>query len=247
MALREELEQLGNRFFRWRSYLPLLLCVLFLIALKTVYYPLYPDFYDRLWEFFCLFVSFFGLIIRAWAVGSVPRGSSGRNVKEQRATALNTTGLYSLVRHPLYLGNFFMWIGAALLVRSWWLVLLTAFIFWFYYEKIMYAEEEFLRREFGESFTKWANKTPAFFPTKLGNWQSPELKFSFRNALRREYSGFFAVISLFSVLRLFQDRITFGKFVIDQLWLKIFIIGLAVYLILLVLKKKTKWLDVEGR
>ncbi|MBI4358506.1 MAG: DUF1295 domain-containing protein [Candidatus Omnitrophica bacterium] len=247
MALREELEQLGNWFFRWRSYLPLLLVALFLIALRTVEYPLYPEFSDRTWELSCLVVSLFGLVIRMYAAACAPRGSSGRNVKEQRAYVLNTTGMYSITRHPLYLGNFLIWFGISLFVKSWWLVLATIFIFWFYYEKIMYAEEEFLRREYGDSFLNWANVTPVFFPLDFTKWRRPTLPFEFKNALRREYSGFFGVLSTFSVLKLFQDRWAHGEFVFDWVWSVIFVFGLVVYVALLILKKKTKVLDVQGR
>ena len=247
MALREEFEKLGNFFFRWRSYFPLLLIFLFLKALNAAWYSSYPDVRDRVWEFFSLFVALLGLLIRMYAVGCAPRNTSGRNVKEQRAHSMNTTGLYSLVRHPLYLGNFLMWIGAAWFGRPWWLVLLTAFVFWFYYEKIMYAEEEFLRREFGDTFSNWANRTPVFFPLNLKLWKSPELGFKFKNALRREYSGFFGIISVFALIKLIQNRLTYGQFVIDPVWLVIFLIGLVIYVTLLTLKKRTHFLDVEGR
>jgi len=55
-------------------------------------------------------LSMFGFIIRAIAIGTTPKGTSGRNTKEgQVAESLNTKGIYSMVRHPLYLGNYFMW------------------------------------------------------------------------------------------------------------------------------------------
>jgi protein-S-isoprenylcysteine O-methyltransferase Ste14 len=247
MALREDFERLGNFFFRWRSCFPLLLIFLFFIAIKKTWYSSYPDLGDRVWGFFSLFVAVFGLGIRMFVSGSVPRNTSGRNVKEQRAHSMNTTGLYSLVRHPLYLGNFLMWIGVALFVRSWWLVLISAFIFWFYYEKIMYAEEEFLRREYGEAFTQWADRTPVFFPFRFDLWKPSELPFRLKVAIRREYSGFFGVISVFSLIKLIQDRLTYGEFIIDLIWLCIFLTGFVIYIVLLVLKKKTHFLDVEGR
>ncbi|MGB8874133.1 MAG: hypothetical protein WCC75_12145, partial [Desulfobaccales bacterium] len=43
--------------------------------------------------------------------GLPPRGTSGRNTQGQVAETLNTTGIYSLVRNPLYLGNFLIWLG----------------------------------------------------------------------------------------------------------------------------------------
>ena len=106
MALKEELENSGNWLFRWRSYLPLLMVGIAIIDMRHFTY-LYND-YDRnlYWEAGCLLVSLAGLIIRAVVVGYVPEGTSGRNTLGQEAVLLNTTGMYSIVRHPLYLGNF---------------------------------------------------------------------------------------------------------------------------------------------
>ena len=248
MALREDFERFGNWLFRWRSYLPLLLSGLFLLALlKRVEVRVENVAAEFIWEMCCLAVSLFGLGVRMHAAACAPRGSSGRNVKEQRATALNTTGLYSVTRNPLYLGNFFIWVGAALFVESWWLAAVTALIFWLYYEKIMFAEEEFLREKFGTAFLEWARETPVFFPRDLSRWRPPDLSFEIKNALRREYSGFFAIISVFSSLKLLKDSLARGAFVVDPVWLFLFSAGLAVYAGLLWVKKKTHWLDVAGR
>lgn len=247
MALREEFERTGNWLFRWRSYLPLFLIGLFLVALTSFRYPVDSHGWDQAWEIFCLLLSFSGLVLRGYIVGCAPRGTSGRNVKEQRAEVLNTTGIYSLVRHPLYLGNFLIWLGIILSVRLWWFIAVSILIFWLYYEKIMFAEEEFLRKKFGNSFLEWADKTPAFFPIKLNLWRKPELSFKFKNALRREYSGFFAIISAFTALEVVEEQIVEGQFQLDLMWTIIFGVGLVTYLTLMFLKKKTKLLDVEGR
>ena len=34
------------------------------------------------------------------------KNTSGRNTHDQVADSLNTSGIYSIVRHPLYVGNF---------------------------------------------------------------------------------------------------------------------------------------------
>ena len=107
-------------------------------------------------------ISFAGLILRVLIVGRAPIGTSGRNTREQAANTLTTTGMYSIVRHPLYLANYIIIIGFVMEFHVWWLVLLITCIYALYYERIMLAEEAFLREQFGDAFETWAAATPAF-------------------------------------------------------------------------------------
>ena len=45
-------------------------------------------------------------------------------------------------------------------------------VFWLYYERIMLAEEEFLRARYGKAFDDWAARTPAFLPN-FRHWVPP--------------------------------------------------------------------------
>jgi protein-S-isoprenylcysteine O-methyltransferase Ste14 len=246
MALKDEFIRAGNWLFRWRSFLPLLLLTLFIIGLKDFNYPYGSQKLSILWQMFCLGVSFLGLTIRAVTIGYVPSGTSGRNTRKQVAGSLNTTGMYSIVRHPLYLGNYFIWLGISLFVRRWWLTLIITLIFWLYYERIMFAEEDFLQEKFGDSFSEWAAKTPAFIP-RLQNWVKAELPFSFRNVLKREYGGFFAIMAIFTLLEVLSELFRSHQFKLELMWIIIFGLSLAIYLTLRTLKKHTKLLNVEGR
>lgn len=246
MALREELEQQGTQFFRWRSYWPLLLAGFFVLAFSESYHPDQDLSWNRPWEWLCFSISLLGLGIRAYTTSSAPRGTSGRNALEQRAKSLNTTGMYSVSRHPLYVGNLFIWIGVVLLARSFWFLIVAVLVFWIYYERIMFAEEEFLRREFGDTYLRWATTTPAFLPA-LDHWKRPELPFSWRNALRREHSGLFAVISAFAASDMLSESMMKRRLTMDWMWGLLFVLGAGVYLALVLLKKKTRVLDVEGR
>jgi protein-S-isoprenylcysteine O-methyltransferase Ste14 len=245
MALREELEKSGHWLFRWRSYLPLLVLGLSLIAFREFQYPFGSQTLDDLWEIFCLAVSMSGIILRALTVGFVPEGTSGRNTKSQVAEALNTTGMYSVARNPLYLGNFIIWLGISLLVRLWWFSLIIIFIFWFYYERIIFAEEEYLRGKFGHRYLEWAEKTPVLLP-KFNRWQRHSLPFSLRTAMKGEYSGFFAVIATFTFLEIMGDYFAAGVWEFDVMWQIIFFSGLVIYIIMMTMKK-TNLLDVKGR
>jgi protein-S-isoprenylcysteine O-methyltransferase Ste14 len=246
MALREELEKSGQWLFRWRSYLPLVMAGLFLLAFKNFHYPFNSPLLDRVWEIFCLAVSFTGLAVRLITLGSVPTGTSGRNTKSQLAKTLNTTGMYAMVRHPLYFGNFLIWLGISLFIRVWWFSLIIVLLFWIYYERIMFAEEKFLREKFGDEFSQWAEHTPAFFPD-LKKWQKPEFPFSWRTALGKEYSGFFAIVAVFTVLELVGEIVVRGRISLDFMWGIIFSVSLVLYLVLRFLKKKTRLLTLEGR
>jgi len=246
MPLREDFETTGNWLFRWRSYLPLLVIGIFLLALRDYKYLGHDESLDHLWEAICLAVSFLGLGIRVFTIGYAPQGTSGRNAREQVAETLNTTGAYSLVRNPLYLGNFFMGLGVALFAHLWWLTLIYVLIFWLYYERIIFAEEAFLRSKFGQTYLEWANKTPAFVP-KFNEYKKADLPFSFKNVLRREYNGLFGVVAVMFVLEVVGDIHYLGKFHSDTGWILLVTISFLLWVVLRSLKKYTSVLDVEGR
>ncbi len=242
MALREEFEKSGNWLFRWRSYLPLLLLSLIIFALrdfKTVYCN---EFFDKTWELLCLFISLIGIGIRVYSVSCVPKGTSGRNTKSQVAETLNTTGVYSVVRHPLYLGNFLIYIGIMASVRSLWALLVAVLLFWLYYERIMFAEEEFLRKKFDETYLAWSERTPAFFPN-FKNWKSPHREVNWLAGIGSEYATFFAALASFTVLDFLKRGVAQGYFSLDKMWTSIFGAGLFFYIICRLIKKKTKLLN----
>jgi len=242
MALREELRKQGNWLFRWRSYLPLILIIIVLLGMGYFEYPGHSEKYDDIWEIICLFTSFSGVGIRFFTVGYTPKGTSGTNTRKQIADSLNTAGMYSIVRHPLYLGNFIIWFGLSAFFHLWWFSLLVICIFCLYYERIMFAEEEFLREKFGDIYSKWAEKTPAFIPD-IRNWRSSDMAFSFRKAIKNEYKSLFAIVVAFLILEIIGDIFVEHKFEIDKMWLSILIVGLTMYLIIRFLKKRTKILD----
>ena len=248
MALREDIEKQGKWLFKWRSYLPLLGIPIFLIALRNseCLQRAFGDSVNNLWALFSIFISFLGFALRCFTVGYVPRGTSGRGTQIQGAKTLNTTGMYSIVRNPLYLANFIIVFGITLFVQVWWFALIVWLGFWVYYERIIFAEEEFLRKEFEALFLEWAKETPAFFP-KFRNWKKPNLSFSLKAVLRREYSTFFSIIASFTFLDIAAGLLAEGKLKVSLPLVTLFVVSLIIYLTLLILKKKTKILNVEGR
>jgi len=244
MPLREDFEKTGNMLFRYRSYFPLLLVPLILGTVAAR--PVAPSPLEEFWDKICLILSSVGLVLRALTVGYVPKGTSGRNTKRQKAEHLNSTGMYSIVRHPLYLANFLVWLGMVLFSKSFWCVLVSILGFWLYYERIMYAEEEFVREKYGEEYLRWAEKVPAFIP-RIGNWRTPRMAFSFKSVLAREYTTIFVTVAYFSLMDTLENLFQTGKVDMDLFWKNLLIAATAFYVLIRLLKKKTRLLKVEGR
>lgn len=246
MTLYEHSVKAGKWLFRRRGYLPLFSVLVLIPAFLQFSYPEASHTYDLVWEMICLSVSFFGLFIRCYTCGYAPKGTSGRNTKKQKADSLNTTGIYSLTRNPLYFGNFCICLGLTMFVHLWWITLIYILLFWLYYERIILAEEEFLNRKYGKDYQDYANHTSIFIPS-FKNRQPPDMPFSFRTVLKREHSSFFAVIASFTALEVAGDYFVNKKITIDNIWLCLFLGGFGIYLALAILKKRTKLLHLEGR
>ena len=205
MLLDERLKKQGDWLFRFRGVLPLVVLAFgvydyMLTELRPGRFALEGTRWEYLYEMGCLLVSLFGLAVRIYTVGHTPDRTSGRNTAEgQVADELNTTGIYSVMRNPLYVGNFFMWLGIALLTADWWFVVAFVLFYVLYYERIIYAEERFLLVRFGENYRRWAEATPCVFP-RWRNFRKPVRPFSLKKVLRQEKNGLLALLSIFSLL-----------------------------------------------
>ena len=110
-------------------------------------------------------ISFIGLVIRAIVIGYVPEQTSGRNTTEKFADELNSTGMYSIVRHPLYLGNYITGLGISLIQLT--VVVagdLHARCFGSTTSGSCSRKKSFCGRSTGRRFESWAAETPAIWP-----------------------------------------------------------------------------------
>lgn len=236
----------GFFLFRWRSYLPLVLIVPILFAALEFEYLFESQPYEYFWLLGCMLISFAGEAVRIMTVGFVPRGTSGRNTTSQRANELNTTGIYSTVRHPLYLGNFLIIMGIVLAIHSLWLTILVALLYWLYYERIMMAEESFLKDSFGDTFVEWSRRTPAVVPHP-GKWRRPLLEFSPRTVLRREYNTIFTIFLLFVIIGIVTESMNADDVVIAPAWIALLAAAGVFYGVIWILKHYSNTLRIEGR
>ncbi|MFM2394138.1 MAG: hypothetical protein RLZZ546_2120 [Bacteroidota bacterium] len=229
MPLKEELRRQGDYLFKYRGVLPIIILI---PALILTY--LNNDIEEKYYHYF-LFISLIGLLLRCITIGTVAENTSGRNTLEgQIADTVNTTGIYSIVRHPLYLGNFFMWMGLALCTQNIYFIFIFILAFWLYYERIMYAEEEFLREKFGIKYIEWASKTPAFVPN-ISTWKASNRGTNWKKIIKQEKSGLLLLCIVFYVFY----SISINSFEYNNLFSFIVIAGIVFYILIKVLEKTT--------
>jgi protein-S-isoprenylcysteine O-methyltransferase Ste14 len=103
-----------------------------------------------------------GGALRIWPVFVLGRRFSGL-VAIQPGHALVTTGIYSVIRHPSYLGLLVNSLGWGLAFRSGVGVLLTALLIPPVLARIG-AEEALLRSQFGDEYGEYCARTSRLIP-----------------------------------------------------------------------------------
>jgi len=188
------------------------------------------------WEIGCFAVSAVGLALRVVTVGTSPRGTSGRNTRQQKAAVLNTTGPYSVVRHPLYLANYLIGLGLSLFSRTWFLPLIVSLAVLVYYERIAAREEAFLEERFGETFRRWATRVPALMP-QVRSYEPPALALDWWRALGREFYAIAEVTTAFFLFDVLEDFAVSGRIECDPVWTTTFVLGALFFAVMWGFKK----------
>ena len=90
-------------------------------------------------------------------------GNWNSDVTLKRDHELMVDGPYRWVRHPIYTGILVALAGTALAVGEWRGVLAVALAFAAFWRKLR-IEEALMRRQFGESYARYADRVPALIP-----------------------------------------------------------------------------------
>ena len=130
MKLNQNMLTVGKCLFKYRGQIPI---ILFFLAIPIIYDN---NYYNNLSkdtintiQYFAILLGILGLCVRFITIATSPRGTSGRNRQKQIAQTLNTTGLYSIVRNPLYLGNYLIWAGVGIYSLSYTLLIIITICF----------------------------------------------------------------------------------------------------------------------
>ncbi len=102
-----------------------------------------------------ILVCFFGASLRFWASGYLRKDSE-----------MSIGGPYRWTRNPLYLGTYLMAVGAALAAEQWAFALFVSVAFASVYRFIIQDEEAKLLRLFGETYRRYLEVVPRFFPLR---------------------------------------------------------------------------------
>lgn len=242
MALTEQMNRQGNWLFKHRGILPLIIFIVgVFLYIKNESNPqnwiLEGRRFEIYYELLCLIISLFGFLIRVYTVGYSPPNTSGRNTENQVADVLSTKGIYSIVRNPLYVGNFFMWLGIAMLTGNFWFIVAFTLFYFLYYERIIFTEEQYLKNKFGDTYDQWAKTTPVIIP-KFSAFKKVNYGFNWKKVLRQEKNGLAALLIIFSLFditgELIKDEPNY-----NEILQVAGIIGIIAYCILKFIKYKT--------
>lgn len=133
-----------------------------------------------------------GLALRSWSAGILRKDAE-----------LTTTGPYSLIRNPLYVGSFMMMFGFCTLIsdaENFFFVLGPVLLL--YVVKVR-QEERSLSQKFAEQWPAYSQRTPRFFPrlarTNLAaDWTLAQWSRS------REYQALFATIGALVAIKVWH-------------------------------------------
>ena len=145
-----------------RVRVDVVLLILFLIVGGVTYhfdflYKGYTPFVDNLFDALGFLLILKGVFIRMAARGHKKANSGGSH-------QLVTTGLYQVVRNPMYLGTFYIGSGFVLTLLPWWMVFVFAGFFYARFNQQMMSEEKFLTQMFGKKYEEYCRQVPRIFP-----------------------------------------------------------------------------------
>lgn len=205
---QHEMARSGKRLFFVRGlYIYTIIAIGTLLVWRTgISGPFADATANCAWFWLSLGVAAAGALVRVITSGFAALGTSGRAKVAAEAAELNTTGPYSLVRNPLYVGRILNFTGIAMLTGSWVYGAIVFLLAVLVYERVSIYEEEYLREKFGPAHAAWAKDVPALLP-RVHGWVKPKYPFWWRRMLWREQNKLFLLVT--AVVLYYLARIDF--------------------------------------
>jgi protein-S-isoprenylcysteine O-methyltransferase Ste14 len=74
------------------------------------------------------------------------------------ASSLQTTGIYSISRNPMYVGLAFLYLAITCFIGNWWNVILFPLLILIIQGYVIRSEEKYLERAFGETYLDYRSR-----------------------------------------------------------------------------------------
>lgn len=142
------------------SAITLPLLEIFIVLQFFVYRHLYSFSQSIFTEGLGFFIAFTGLCM--CIVARKTLGDSWTNAYEYEPRPLVTSGIYGVIRHPIYLGFALMLIGGEIVAGSYLFLSCLAFFLVYYFQGK--REEKILLAHFGKKYKDYMNRTKMLIP-----------------------------------------------------------------------------------
>lgn len=136
-----------------------------------------------------LAVSLVGEAIQLWCFATL-----------HKKKELAANGPYAIVRNPMYLGRYFLILGALMLPGIPWLLPVYTVLYYFYMRNRVKREEETLRGIFGEEYAEYCTQVSRFLPSLRPFRGNPVLTFRWELLLRNNgHWNFLATAAFYGI------------------------------------------------
>ncbi len=108
-----------------------------------------------------------GVVLRFWASSTIFNTGKGTPLYSRPPKALVTTGPYRLIRNPLYLGGFLIYLGIIIVIPSLFLAILGLIGLPIIHIGVI-REEKGLETRFGEDYRRYKQRVPRWIPRSKG-------------------------------------------------------------------------------
>ncbi|HVN87331.1 MAG TPA: isoprenylcysteine carboxylmethyltransferase family protein [Candidatus Binatia bacterium] len=165
---------------------------------------------DTLADLIGVMLCLIGQAVRVTVIGYAYIVRGGAN-KQLHAPKLVCEGFYAHSRNPMYLGNFLLLGGLAVMYNSRWVYVVALPLFIGGILSIIRAEEAFLREKFGAEYDDYCRRVHRFWPRLKGLRRTlAPMTFDWKRVLRKEYGTTFAWISAAMFLETWEQVLRFG-------------------------------------
>ncbi len=197
--------RLGNFLFKYRSFTPIPL----IIVVFVIFRPVELGGQNLYINLAGLFISLVGEALRVIAVGYSFTGTSGRE-SYLRADALNTTGIYSVVRNPLYIGNFLIFTGLVVVYANILAIVGFALFLIFQYYFVILAEEQYLKETHGSLYEEYCTRVKRIIPI-FKNYKRNRNPFNLKKVIFKENDSLFNLLVMYILVLLYKEKYFAGR------------------------------------